>query len=69
MRVLNCWPHKDESKVVQYFGNMRYTSATTDAFAEVMKVMDCQMLSSLDTLRVLLAGFTEVVKMMNHTEL
>ena len=32
--------YKDESKVLQYFGNVTHNSAASDAFVEVMKVMN-----------------------------
>ncbi len=38
----------DESKVLPYFGNMRYNSAAPDAFAKIVEVtitLDCEMLS------------------------
>ena len=32
--------YKDESKVLQYFGNMRYNLTLPDALVEVVKVTD-----------------------------
>ena len=31
--------HKDESKVLQYFGNVRCNSAAPDAFSNVVKMI------------------------------
>ena len=43
---------------MQYFSNRKHNSPTSDAFAEIMKVMNhTEIPSSPDTLRVLLAGF------------
>ena len=52
-----------QSKVLQYFGNLRYNLAALDAFAEVVKRnnhVGCEILSLTDTLNVLLAGFVSV---------
>ena len=53
--------NSDESKVLQYFGNMRHKSAAPDLLVRSWrwrKALDCETLSSPDTPRVLLAEFT-----------
>ena len=45
-----CEDKEGESKVLQYFGNMRHNLAAIDAFAKFVKVMMSRL---LDTLLVL----------------
>ena len=49
--------YEGESKVFQCFGNVMHNLAVLNVFAEVM---DCELLSSLDTLQVLLPWFASV---------
>ena len=55
-----------ESKILQYYRNMKYNSATPDTSAEHVKVMNnilyCEIPSSPDTLRLLLVGFASVAR-------
>ena len=51
--------HNAESKVLQYFCNMKHNSAASDAFLEFVNVM--KMSTSPDTLWLLLASFVSMV--------
>ena len=56
--------HQEESKVLQYFSNMRQNSAAQDVFLSrswrCWKTLDYEMQGSPDTLQVLLARFASL---------
>ena len=60
-KQVNNTKDEGESKVMQHFGNMRQNSATPDAFIKIVTVTNhTGLLSSPDTLRVVLAGFASM---------